>query len=205
MAGKPYNLHRKVEIPVELQVQDDGVFLNEFFSQPTPGQSGSKSDTDIESDIDSDINALVNGSSSDSDHDFVTSKHRLDVRKSERAPHVEQMSNPASSNQALINAKLLSQLDAIGKRLNVIESKSVPKSHPKVKKSVCKHVTASSNLTVPHGEANLQEKMPNFQTMRHDRFIQEQFENCLKELSGLNKKVLIQKLSPRGEGRLMFM
>ena len=71
MAGKPYNLRRKVEIPVELQVQDDGAFLNEFSSQPTPGQSGSKSDTDIESDIDSDIesdidsdiDALLNGSS----------------------------------------------------------------------------------------------------------------------------------------------
>ena len=98
--------------------------MNEFSSQPIPGQSGSKSDTDIESDIDSDIEALVNGSS-DSDHDSVTSKCRLDVRKSERAPHVERMSDPTSSDQALINAKILSQLDAIGKRLNVIESKSV--------------------------------------------------------------------------------
>ena len=33
IAGKPYNLRRKVEIPVELQVQDDGAFLNEFSSQ----------------------------------------------------------------------------------------------------------------------------------------------------------------------------
>ena len=105
MACKPYNLRRKVEIPVELQVQDDGAFWNEFSSQATPGQSGSKSDTDIESDIDSDIDALLNGSS-DSDHDSVTSKCRLDVRKSERAPHVERMSDPTSSDQALINAKI---------------------------------------------------------------------------------------------------
>ena len=127
---------------------------------------------------------LVN-SSSDSDHGSVTSKYRLDVRKSERAPHVEQMSDPTSLDQALINAKILSQLDAIGKHLNVIESKSVPKSHSKVKKSVCKPVAASSNLTVPQGEANLQEKLPNLQSMRHDRFIQEEVENRLKELSGL--------------------
>ena len=98
------------------------------------------------------------------------------------------MSDPTSSDQALINAKILSQLDAIGKRLNVIESKSVPKSHSKVKKSVCKPVAASSNLTVSQGEADLQEKLPNLQTMRHDRFIQEQVENRLKELPGLNKK-----------------
>ena len=204
MTGKPYNLRRKVEIPVELQVQDDGAFFNEFSSQPTPGQSGSKSDTDIDSDIDSDIDALVNGSS-DSDHDSVTSKCRLDVRKSERAPHVEQMSDPTSSDQALINAKILSQLDAIGKRLNVIESKSVHKCHSKVRKSVCKPVAASSNLTVPQGEAHLQEKLSNFQTMRHHRFIQEQVENRLKELSGLNKKGIDSKIkSQRGGGRLMF-
>ena len=68
-----------------------------------------------------------------------------------------------------------------------------------------KPVAASSDLTVSQGEANLQKKLPNLQTMRHDRFIQEQVENRLKELSVLNKKVLIQKLSPRGEGQLMFM
>ena len=181
---------------MNLQVQDDGAFLNEFSSQPTPGQSGSKSDTDIESDID----ALVNGSSSDSDHDSVTSKHRLDVRKSERAPHVEQMSDLTSSDQAFINAKILSQLDSIGKRLNVIKSKSAPKSSSKVKKSVCKPVAVSLNLTVPQGEANLQEKLPNLQTMRHDRFIQEQVENSLKELSGLNKKGIDSKFKSQSGG-----
>ena len=197
MAGKPYNLRRKVEIPVELQVQDDGPFLNEFSSQPTLGQS--KADTDIESDIDIDIDALVNGSSSDSNHGSVALKHRLDVRKSERAPHVERKSDPTSSDQALINAKILSQLDAIGKRLNVIESKSVPKSRSRVKKFVCKPIAASSNLTVSQGEADLQEKFPNLQTMLHDRIIQEQVENRLKELSGLNKKGIESKIkSQRG-------
>ena len=96
MAGKPYNLLRKVEILVELQVQDDGAFLNKFSSQPPPGQSGSKSDT--ESDIEFDIDALANDSSSDSDHDSVVSKHRMDVRKSERAPPVKQMSDLTSSD-----------------------------------------------------------------------------------------------------------
>ena len=136
---------------------------------------------------------LVNGSS-DSDHDSVTSKCRLDVRKSERAPHAEWMSDPTSSDQALINAKILSQLDAISKRLNVIENKSVHKSCSKVKRSVCKPVAASSNLTVPQGEVHLQEKLPNLQTMWHDRFIQEQVENRLKEFSGLNKKGIDSKI-----------
>ena len=123
----------------------------------------------------------------------------MDVRKSERAPHVERISDPTSSDQALINAKILSQLDTIGKHLNVIESKSVHKSRSKVKKSVCKPVAACSNLTVSQGEADLQEKLPKLQTMCHDRFIQEQVENRLKELSGLNKKGIDSKIkSQRG-------
>ena len=98
------------------------------------------------------------------------------------------MSDPTSLDQTLINAKILFQLDASGKRFNVIESKSVSKSRSKVKKSVCKPLAATSNLTVSQGEANLQENLPNLQTMHHDRFIQEQVENHLKKLSGLNKK-----------------
>ena len=105
-------------------------FLNEFSSQPTPGQSCSKSDT--ESDIEFHIDVLVNDSSSDSDHNSVMSKYRRDVRKSERPPSVQQMSDPTSSDQALLNAKILSQLDAIGKRLNAIESNSVHKYQPKI-------------------------------------------------------------------------
>ena len=46
----------------------------------------------------------------------------------------------------------------IGKRLNVIESNSVHRSRPKVKKSVCKPVAASSNLTASHGEDDLRKK-----------------------------------------------
>ena len=44
---------------------------------------------------------LVNDSSSDSDHDSVMSKHRMDVRKSERAPPVEQMSDRTSSQRGV--------------------------------------------------------------------------------------------------------
>ena len=69
----------------------------------------------------------------------------------------------------------------------------------KVKKSVCKPVAESSNLPVSKGKAHLPENLPNLQTMWHDRFIQEQVENCLKELSGLNKKCIDSKIkSQRG-------
>ena len=102
----------------------------------------------------------------------------------------------------MINAKILSQLDAIGKHLNVIESKSVLKSRSRAKKSVCKPIAASSNLTVSQGEADLQEKLPNLQTMQHDRIIQEKVENRLKELPGLNKKGIESKIKSQRGGSL---
>ena len=90
------------------------------------------------------------------------------------------MSDPTSSDQALINAMILFQLDVIGKLLNVIVN-LCPNLTLRLRNHV-KPIAASSNLTVSQGEADLQEKLPNLQTMRHDIFIQEQVENHLKEL-----------------------
>ena len=50
VTGSPYNLRKKVEIPVQIQLENDSAFLNEFASQPIPGQvSGSKTGSDTES------------------------------------------------------------------------------------------------------------------------------------------------------------
>ena len=50
IAGNPYNLRKKVEIPVEIQLEDDSAYLNKFASQPTPGQVfGSKTGSDTDS------------------------------------------------------------------------------------------------------------------------------------------------------------
>ena len=57
-----------------------------------------------------------------------------------------------------------------------------------------KPLAASSNLIASQREADLQENLPNLQTIRHDRFIQEQVENRLKKLSGLNKKGIDAKI-----------
>ena len=68
-AGNSYNLRRKVEIPIELQLNNDNAFLNEFASQPEPGQSSkSRSDTDTDSNtsIDVEIGTLLSEESEDS-------------------------------------------------------------------------------------------------------------------------------------------
>ena len=59
-AGNSYNLRWKVEIPLELQSNNDDAFLNEFASQPEPGQSSkSRSDTDSNTSIDLEISTLL--------------------------------------------------------------------------------------------------------------------------------------------------
>ena len=52
-ASNPYNLRKKVEIPVELQIENDSTFLHEF------SQSGSVSRSDTDSDIESIVDTLV--------------------------------------------------------------------------------------------------------------------------------------------------
>ena len=47
-ASNSYNLRHKAELPIEVQLKNDSAFLNEFASQPKPGQS-SKSRSDNES------------------------------------------------------------------------------------------------------------------------------------------------------------
>ena len=155
MAGNPYNLHKKAEIPVEIQLQDDSAFFNEFASQPTPGQvSGSKtrSDTDSTS-TDGSIGLDISGvvySESDFDGSPVV-KHRKNFKNctQHHTDSTSKMSDEREKNlsdQALINQKILSQLDAIGKRLTVIENKSASPAKSKVKKLTKNKRAASSSL-----------------------------------------------------------
>ena len=59
-AGNSYNLRWNIEIPIELQLNNDNAFLNEFACQPEPGQSSkSRSDTDSNTSIDLEIGTLL--------------------------------------------------------------------------------------------------------------------------------------------------
>ena len=155
IAGNPYNLRKKVEIPVQIQLENDCAFLNEFASQPIPGQvSGSKtgSDTDSTSTDDSiglNISGVVYSESDFEDSPVV--RHRKHFKDSTQHPvaSTSKMSDQREEkipDQALINQQILSQLDAIGKRLTVIESKLASPAKPKANKFTIKKRTASSSL-----------------------------------------------------------
>ena len=132
-------------------MEDDSAFLNEFASQPIPGQvlgSKTRSDTDSTSTADS-IGLNISGvvySESDFEESPVV-RHRKHFKDSIQHPvaSTSQMSDQRREkylDQTLINQQILSQLDAIGKRLTVIESKSASPAKPKAKKKR----TASSSL-----------------------------------------------------------
>ena len=89
MAGNPYNLHKKVEIPVQIQLENDCIF-NEFASQPIPGQvSGSKTGSDTEStSTDNSIGLNISGvvySESDIEESPVV-RHRKHFKDSTQLP-----------------------------------------------------------------------------------------------------------------------
>ena len=112
MVGNPYNLRKKVEIQVEIQLQDDSAFLNEFASQPISSQvSGSKTGSDTDStSTDGSIGLDISGvvySESDSDGSPVV-KHRkhFKISTQHHAASTSKMSDEREKNlpdQALIN------------------------------------------------------------------------------------------------------
>ena len=86
-AGNSYNLRRKVEISIEVQLNSDNAFLNEFPSQPEPSHtSKSRSDTDTESDtsIDLEIGTLLSQESEDSVGESPVHVQTRKFKKSER-------------------------------------------------------------------------------------------------------------------------
>ena len=92
-------------------------------------------------------------------------------------------------DQTLINQRILSQLDAIGKRLSVIEnSASVASSKVKNSDSVCGSTTASSSLPSSSQEDTMQAKLPDLHSIRHNRVIQDQVEERIRQLSNSDKK-----------------
>ena len=97
----------------------------------------------------------------------------------------------------MINQRILSQLDTIGKRLSVIES-STYVACPKVKNSVC----GRTSLPSSSHEGNMHANLPDLHTTTHDKLIQEQVEDRISrgpQLSYSDKKGIDQRIkSQRG-------
>ena len=189
-AGNSYNLRRKVEIPIEVQIDNDNAFFNEFASQPEPGQSSkSRSDTESDTSIDLDNTLLTQGSDDSLEESPV---HVAKFKKADR-PSRFKNSRPrpdtvaCQPDQNVINERILTQLDAIGKRLTAIEESSASAARPKAKKVVVRG-SASSSLNGSFTKGDSVKKLPDLHTLRHDRSIQDQVEARVKQLSNTDVK-----------------
>ena len=192
-AGNTYNLRRKVEIPIELQFNNDNAFMNEFASQPEPGQSSkSRSDTDSNTSIVLQIGTLLSQESEDSVEESPVHVQTKKFKKSDRPSRFKnsrsrEVMAGSQLDQTLINERILSQLDAIGKRLTAIEQSSASAARPKAKK-VAVRGTASSSLNGSFFEGDLVKKLPDLHTLRHDRSVQDQVEARIRQLSNNDVK-----------------
>ena len=130
MEKKKYNLRlakaESVRIPIQVQLSDDSEFFNLFCNTSTAQQD---SHTSSNSDSHRDLSAVVAGSDS---NDVSTQEHSFDRL------HLETSSTSAAvSDQALTNQKILTQLSAMGTRLEKLErnlsrSESIPKLQAEV-------------------------------------------------------------------------
>ena len=109
-------------------------------------------------------------------------------------------------DQTFINDRILSQLDAISKRLDAIENSSVSalvnKLHaaPRGTKRPVKAADSNLKLGVDSSVKNLDINLPDLKSIRHDRLIQQQVGYHIRQLSGLDKKGTETKIkSLRGE------
>ena len=110
-------MRRKVEIPIEVQLNNDNAFLNEFASQPELGQSSkSRSDTESDTSIDLEIGTLLTQKSKDSVEELPVHVYKKNFKKSERdsrfnnfRPHEDTVGS--QPDQALIDKWILTQLN----------------------------------------------------------------------------------------------
>ena len=178
-AGNSYNLRQKVEIPIKVQLNNDNVFLNEFASQPEPGQSSkSRSDTESDTSIDLEIGTLSTQESEDSAEESPVHVYKKNFKKSDRPSRFKNLKSREDTvgsqpDQTPINARILTQLDAIG---------SASAARPKAKKVVVPRGNASSSHNGSFNEGDSVKKLPELHTLRHDRSIQDQVEARIRQL-----------------------
>ena len=160
MAGtstRQYNLRsgnqETIQFPVQLQM-DDGKFLTELL-KPQNGQV-----SDSESSIsESDCEALI-ASDLESDAEQPESSSRKDK--------VASSSESSSVTQDAINAKILAQLDKLGKRLYSIESNISKQS---VVKTKCKKAKRKADSSVTVSPRDQVKKIPDLNVLRQDMLV----------------------------------
>ena len=202
-AKKQYNLrsHKgtSIHVPVELQVSDDQQFLNSILQNSTLSQQTNADSTDSEHSVS--LNLNDSSHDSDDEHDLdncdksARSFHKFDTE------NIQSTSASASAKKAstldvqgTINAKILSQLEQLGKRLEKIEQNSCKKTLDKTKvKSSKKSTEMAKKIKKPKpNPVQSSVSTTTLESMKQDVILQAKVEERLQELTELAKKVLFQ-------------
>ena len=170
---RQYNLRSKeevVEFPVQLQLSDDGRFMSDLLAKDG-SHTGQVSDS--ESSInDSDCDALIQSSP------VKTSASNQASSSVQSDPTV----SDTSISQQVINMQILSQLQALGKRLDSMEAKNCKKTsdQSKIKNKTVKKVKHSETPVTVAPEAKKSLQIPDLNMLRQDALIQLKVEQRLK-------------------------
>ena len=86
-------------------------------------------------------------------------------------------------DQALINKRIFTQLDAISKCLTAIEKCLASAARPKAKNIISTKGTADSSLNESFVEGDMVKKLPELHTLKHVRSVQDEVEARIRQLS----------------------
>ena len=177
---RQYNLRSKEELvtlPVQLQLSDDGRFMSDLLAKEG-SHTGQVSDS--ESSInDGDCEALIHSS---------PVKPSLSNEAGSSVGSDPTVSDTSISQQ-VINMQILSQLQALGKRLDSMEAKNCKKTsdQSKTKNKTVKKVKHSETPVTVAPEVKNSLQIPDLNMLRQDALIQLKVEQRLKEIQEADK------------------
>ena len=184
---------RECSIPLQLQLTTDDDFMMASRSHMESAQAGQVFSELSDSESDIDISDFIH--SSDKKFSPISSDKQsaLTGGGGDSAPGTSG-SNSSTSDQAVINQKILQQLNALGQRLDSIEKNTLSNTGAKVRaqvKKVKSQNKAKTHVQLPQGSSDVTEVpvsqhrgyVPPPDRLRHELNIQEQVQERLRQVT----------------------
>ena len=214
---------RRVEIPIEVQLQHDDVFLSQYAATADHlEQDEYNYDSSSDLVLGQTARSSSSGSDSDGSHELnhiVGRRHNKNTSERGELTIPKQTCTTDQVDQSVVNEQILVQLQAIGHRLDTIErgQSSIEKRDSKSHKGKSKRVKTDNKLTpgssansaassaLPPSTAISQPALPSLASMRSKMHIQQQVEQRLKEITELSTSGNENKLKSQRGGVEVFV
>ena len=179
-SGRREELH----VPVHIQMSEDSTFLKQLMATQGQGSSNSGQVSDISSLNESDCDVLIASSEDEQESETKSTVSNTGVASSDPTS-----SDGTNVSQQAINLQILSQLQAMGKRLDAMEQKTCKKSSDasKIKNKSVKPKSKAKAQVAPSSSHQETSHVPDLQSIRQDAVLQAQVAKRLKELTDSEK------------------